>query len=117
MFQACWFLHGSEVEVWHRLPQEVSRGSGCCIKVWRGVARVMDGNEGVVSPNIHPTKSEYPFLINQGEAAPVTGRLYIPLRRLDGDDPDVAILAGVGSNDSAHRPVSGGYQAVLLDQY
>ena len=51
MFQACWFLHGSEVEVWHRLTREVSRGSGCCIKVWRGVARLMDGNEGVVSPN------------------------------------------------------------------
>ena len=29
----------------------MSRGSGYCIKVWRGVVRVMDGNEGVVSPN------------------------------------------------------------------
>ena len=37
-----------EDKVW---PREVPRGGGCCIKVQRGVARVMDTNEGVVSPN------------------------------------------------------------------
>ena len=37
-----------EDKVW---PREVPRGGGCCIKVQRGVARVMDSNESVVSPN------------------------------------------------------------------
>ena len=54
MFQAGWFLYGSEVQQPKRSGGVAQTAERSAERGWllrRGVAKVMDGNEGVVSPN------------------------------------------------------------------